>query len=193
LAAAFGLLALVMLAAASALVLAAPTDNTDDPTRLQISHICITPGALLDVHFVLVSPPPNVANWGTVAYTMTVPSGQTINGDAPFEAVHGNVAHYRHYAPNYGAGEYTMIAAHVIVDGVRYDLRNPGPRQVGACTPTSIGLTTFAAQGDALENPRLAIAVVMLGLIVLIGLILRLQYARDSERRRAERLVGPKR
>jgi hypothetical protein len=153
---------------------------SDEDARLQVSHVCMTPNAQTEVHFVLIDPPQNVTDWGSVVYTMTVPAGQTVSREAPFDGVTGNVAHYLDLAPGYGPGEYIFVEAHVIVDGVRYDLANPGPRQVGYCSPTSVKVRAFAAESMVVDNPILPVAVGVVALILLMGIVLRLKPGRSG-------------
>jgi hypothetical protein len=153
---------------------ATPAGQTSaEETRLQFSHMCITQNAQAEVHFVLIDPPQNVTNWGAVAYTMTVPTGQTVSREAPFDRVTGNAAHYLDLAPSGGPGEYVFVEGHVIVDGARYDLANPGPRQVGYCSPTSIEVRAFVVESTKLDNPMLPLVVAAIAVIVLVGVLLK--------------------
>lgn len=157
---------------------AGQTSESEDETRLQISHICITPNEQAEVHFVLIDPPLNVTNWGAVVYTMTVPTGQTLNRQATFDRVTGNSAHYLDLAPGYGPGEYVFVEGYVIVDGVRYDLANPGPRQAGYCSPTAVKVRTISAESTDMSNPMLPVVIAIVAFILLMGLVLRVRPGR---------------
>ncbi|MGC9469211.1 MAG: hypothetical protein ACP5HS_11515, partial [Anaerolineae bacterium] len=91
-------------------------------------------GNNVEVHFVLVNAPDDIGSYGSVSYTIQLPDGSTVGGTAPFDKHTGNAIHYTDHISGVN-GTYTLISASVTVDGVTYNLANPGSSYNIQCSP----------------------------------------------------------
>ena len=107
--------------------------------RLNISSVscvgCLVgSGNNIEVHFVVVNDYRRVNDYGSVSYTIRLPDGSTATRAADFSKHTGNAVHYADRFSG-GNGAYTLVSASVTVDGVRYDLSNPGSVYETDCRP----------------------------------------------------------
>jgi hypothetical protein len=121
---------------------ATPTATPTTPSgRLNLSHVsCVCLGETLEnveVHFVFVSAPGNVANYGSVAYTIQLPNGTVQNRTATFDKQVGNTIHYTDYFSG-ANGTYRVLSASVTIDGVNHELSNPGESSELLCQVCSV-------------------------------------------------------
>jgi len=92
--------------------------------RLNISHVdCADGGLVVEVHFVLVHAPA-ASDYSAVSYLMDTPCGP-VSGTAAFWKKTGSTVHYVD-SVSCGDGTYTVNAGSVVIDGVTYELANPG-------------------------------------------------------------------
>jgi len=108
--------------------IAAPTGPAR--ARLNISSVsCVGcrggSGRHIKVHFVVVNGYRRVNDYGSVSYTIRLPDGSTVSRTASMRKHTGNAVHYVDRFSG-GNGAYKLVSAIVTVDGVHYDLANPG-------------------------------------------------------------------
>jgi hypothetical protein len=128
----------------------------EDCASLQVKDICrvqLDGQTKIQVEFTLTNTPGGVVNHGEVNYSITLPTGETLNRTAGFTQQLGSTSHYVDILDDPGPGPYTLNWAFVWVNGVKYILQNPGT--ITQCKPTNITLASFTG------NPVGNVAVVI--------------------------------
>ncbi len=127
------------------------------PGRLNISHVscvdCIGEGREnIEVHFVIVGGPTSAADYGSVAYTIQLPDGTTVDRVAPFDKHVGNAIHY---TDRFGGenGTYTLVSATATIDGAVYHLANPGESYNVYCDPCELPTATPTVKPTKTATP----------------------------------------
>jgi len=109
-----------------------PTNTPPTPIefRLYAAYvICLSrPGATADhirVGFLAVKDATPVSDYGAVQYEMEIPDGSEVTGAAPLRYRTRRTAHFADGFEG-AAGTYTVASGSVMVDGIEYQLENPG-------------------------------------------------------------------
>jgi hypothetical protein len=147
----------------------------EDCASLQVKDICrvqLDGQTKIQVEFTLTNTPGGVVNHGEVNYSITLPTGETLNRTAGFTQQLGSTSHYVDILDDPGPGPYTLNWAFLWVNGIKYILQNPGV--ISQCKPpTNVVLSSFAGStGSDGLSAEVFIPIFVFVLVVAIGYFL---------------------